>query len=125
MKFNMAMNLEQLRNTTLERKLQKANNKTLNETLAKYRYILSSKHLRIETKSQNETKHNFSWYAVNLTKYEIQMQLDFEDPLYVSLESADTLEIAILPPALHYFRTLVSNLLIRNPTASFSLHLPP
>jgi len=53
------------------------------------------------------------------------MQLDFQDPLYVSIDTADILQITVLPPALRYFQTLGSRLLIRNPFKTLSMHLPP
>jgi hypothetical protein len=78
------------------------NSATKNETLDKYLYLLSSKHLHIEVKSENTTKAKFTWYAKNITTTKIEMQLVFEDPLSISNDhsSRDMLEIMVLPPAL-------------------------
>ena len=61
------MNLKALYNTTNEKQLLEVVNTTLNENLVNYRYLLSPKHLRIEIKSANSTKHRFTWNAVNIT----------------------------------------------------------
>ena len=61
------MNLKALYNTTNEKQLLEVVNTTLNENLVNYRYLLSPKHLRIEIKSVNSTKHRFTWNALNIT----------------------------------------------------------
>jgi len=61
------MNLKALYNTTNEKQLLEVVNTTLNETLVNYRYLLSPKHLHMEIKSANTTKHRFTWYAENIT----------------------------------------------------------
>jgi hypothetical protein len=61
------MNLKALYNNTSDKRLLEVVNTTLNETLVNYRFLLSPKHLRIEIKSANTTKHRFTWYAKNIT----------------------------------------------------------
>ena len=93
------------------------NSTTQNETLDKYMYLLSPKHLRIEVKSENTTRVKVSWFAKNITSTKIEMQLVFEDPLSISNDrsSRDMLVITVLPPALRYFKTLASGALTKNP----------
>ena len=80
------MKTEALRNTTNSRHLQEKNITGQNDTSDKYAYLLSPKHLCIEVKSENRTKHKFTWYAKAITNTSIEMQVDFEDPFYISNE---------------------------------------
>ena len=54
------------------------------------------------------------------------MQLVFQDPLYISSDGIfDSLIIAVLPPALPYFKSLASGAFIEEPLQTVVKMLPP
>ena len=59
----------------------------------------------------------FTWYATNITSNSIQVQLDFENPLFISSEIGypDILIVKLLPPFLKYATSLKNRQLIENP----------
>ncbi len=89
--------------------------------------LLSAKHLNLTIKSENTTAPVFSWRATNITSTLIKMQLEFQDPLYISTSPGvlDKLEIQILPPALMYMRSLATGALTENALKAVSKALPP
>ena len=89
--------------------------------------MLSAKHLSLTIKSENTTVPVFSWHATNITSTLIKIQLEFQDPLYISTSPGvlDKLQIQILPPALVYMRSLATGAMTENALRAVSKELPP
>jgi hypothetical protein len=89
--------------------------------------VLSAKHLNLTIKSENTTLPVFSWRATNITSTLIKMQLEFQDPLYISTSPGvlDKLEIKILPPALTYMKSLTTGAMTEDALRAVSRALPP
>ncbi len=89
--------------------------------------LLSAKHLRLTIKSENTTVPVFSWRSTNITSTLVKIQLEFQDPLYIStsLGVLDKLQIQILPPALKYLISLATGLMTENALRAVIRELPP
>ena len=89
--------------------------------------MLSAKHLKLTIKSENTTAAVFSWHASNITSTQIRIQLEFQDPLFISTSAGvlDKLIIQILPPALKYMRSLATEAMTEDPLRTVSRELPP
>ena len=89
--------------------------------------LLSAKHMRLTIKSESTTTPVFSWRATNITSTLIKIQLEFQDPLYISTSPGvlDKLQIQILPPALMYMRSIATGAMTEDPLRTESRNLPP
>lgn len=89
--------------------------------------LLSAKHLSLTIKSENTTATVFSWHATNITSTLIKIQLEFQDPLYISTSPGvlDKLQIKILPPALMYLKSLDTGAMTEDPLRAVSKELLP
>ena len=69
----------------------------------------------------------FSWHATNITSTLINIQLEFQDPLYISTSPGvlDKLQIQILPPALMYMISLATGAMTEDALRAVSKELPP
>ena len=69
----------------------------------------------------------FSWRTTNITSTLIKIQLEFQDPLYISISPGvlDKLQIQILPPALMYMRSLATGSMTENALRAVSKELQP
>ena len=114
------MNTDTLANNTWE-------GKNSSFALVKYKYLLSTEHLRLKIRSENEIIPKFEWYASIINPVTIEIQLIFKQPLQISKEAAypDKLVITILAPALKYFKTLSTGALTQHPLETQTRILPP
>ena len=89
--------------------------------------MLSAKHLNLTIKSENTTEAVFTWHATSITSTQIMIQLEFQDPLFISTSAGvlDKLIIQILPPALKYMRSLATEAMTEDPLRTVSRELPP
>ena len=89
--------------------------------------LLSAKHLRLTIKSENSSAPVFSWRTTNITSTLIKIQLEFQDPLYISTSTGelDKLQIQILPPALMYMISLATGAMTEDALRAVSKELPP
>ena len=78
-------------------------------------------------KSENTTAAVFSWHATHITSTQIMIQLELQDPLFISTSAGvlDKLIVKILPPALKYMRSLATGLMTEDPLRTVSRELPP
>ncbi len=69
----------------------------------------------------------FSWHAANITSTQIMIQLEFQDPLFISTLAGvlDKLIVQILPPALMYMRSIATGAITEDPLRTLSIKLPP
>jgi hypothetical protein len=69
----------------------------------------------------------FSWHAANITSTQIIIQLEFQDPLFISTSAGalDKLIVQILPPALMYIRSIANGAMTEDPLRNLSIKLLP
>ena len=77
--------------------------------------------------SENTTAAVFTWYATNITSTQIMIQLEFQDPLFISTSSGvlDNMIVKVLPPALLYMRSMATGAMTEDPLRTRSRKLPP
>ena len=78
-------------------------------------------------KSENTTAAVFTWHATNITSTQITIQLELQDPLFISTSSGvlDKLIVQILPPALIYMRSIATGAMTEDPLRTRSRKLQP
>ncbi len=88
---------------------------------------MSVKHLSLTIKSENTTVSAFSWHAENITSKQITIQLELQEPLFISTYAGvlDKLVVQILPPALMYIRSIATGAMTEDPLRTLSIKLPP
>jgi hypothetical protein len=88
--------------------------------------LLSAKYLNLTIKSENTTAAVFTWLATSITSTQITIQLEFQDPLFISTSAGvlDKLIVQILPPALIYMRSIATGAMTEDPLRTVSIKLP-
>ena len=78
-------------------------------------------------KFENTTAVEFSWHATNITSTQITIQIELQDPMYISTSAGvlDKLIVQILPPALMYMRSIATEAMTKNPIRTVFRKLPP
>ena len=89
--------------------------------------MLSAKHLNLTIKSENTTSAVFTWHATSITSTQIMIQLEFQDPLFISTYAGvlDNMIVKVLPPALLYMRSMATGAMTNDPLRTLSRKLPP
>ena len=78
-------------------------------------------------KSENTTAAVFTWHATNITSTQITIQLEFQDPLFISTSAGvlDKLIVQILSPALMYMRSIATGAMTEDPLRTVSIKILP
>ena len=83
--------------------------------------------MNLTIKSVNTTAAVFTRHATNITSTQITIQLELQDPLFISTSSGvlDKLIVQILPPALMYMRSIATGAMTEDPLRTSNIKLPP
>jgi hypothetical protein len=81
----------------------------------------------LTVKSENTTAAVFTWHATSITSTQITIQLELQDPLYISTSAGilDKLIVQLLPPALMYMRSISTKAMTEDPLRTVIIKLPP